>query len=101
MSKYIAEFVGTFIFVSVILFSVRALTKSNTTFIIPFAVAIGLLAGIFVCIGAGGDAHLNPAVSAAFLAKGDLTTKMFAENVASQIGGALLAFLAYKFITKA
>lgn len=98
MSKYIAEFIGTFVFVSVILFSVKALSKTNSPSVVPFAVGLGLVAGIFVCLGAGGDAHLNPAVSSVFLAKGDLSIRAFSGYASCQIAGALFAFLIYKLI---
>lgn len=99
-TKFIAELVGTFIFVAVILFAIKTLSKSDNMSVVPLIVAIGLLAGIYVCMGAGGDAHLNPAVSTAFLAKGDITTKEFGYVVSGQIVGAILAFGLYKFMTR-
>lgn len=96
MSKYTAEFLGTFVFVLIILFSVRSLQKSGTS-LIPFVIGMGLIAGIFVSLGAGGDAHLNPAVSSVFLIKGDLTSSAFGGYVMSQLAGAVAAYLVYKY----
>lgn len=98
MAKYVAEFAGTFVFVLIILLSVRALTNSRLTAIIPFAVAIGLIAGIFVCLGAGGDAHLNPAVSTMFAVKGDLNANTLVTYVIAQVAGAVLAYFVYRLL---
>jgi len=96
MSKFIAELIGTFIFVLVILCSIKNLGDLKTPAGIPIAVGIGLIAGMFVNIGSGGDGHLNPAVSSAVFANGSLSSSTFAGYVASQVAGALLALTVYK-----
>lgn len=96
-SKCVAELLGTFVFVLVILFSIKWLNKNNAPFIVPCAIAVGLVAGILICLGMNGDAHLNPAVSGAFYAKGDLNLKQLCCYSGSQIVGALLAFVVYKY----
>jgi glycerol uptake facilitator-like aquaporin len=96
MSKFIAELVGTFIFVLVILCSVKNLGDLKAPSSIPIVVGIGLIAGLFVNLGAGGNGHLNPAVSSVMLAKGDLSVSEFSGYVGSQVTGALLALAVYK-----
>jgi aquaporin Z len=96
MSKFIAELIGTFIFVLVILCSIKNLNDLKSQSSIPIVIGIGLIAALFVNLGAGGDGHLNPAVTSAVFAKGDMTGSMFAGYVGSQIAGALLALTVYK-----
>jgi aquaporin Z len=96
MSKFIAELIGTFIFVLVILCSIKNLNEMKSPGGIPFVIGIGLIVALFVNLGAGGDGHLNPAVTSVVFAKGDLTGSMFAGYVGSQIVGALLALAVYK-----
>lgn len=96
-SKSIAEFIGTFVSVLVGLFSIKWLNKNNAPFIVPCAIAVGLVAGVLICLGMNGDGHLNPAVSCAFYAKGDLNLKQLFCYSGSQIAGALLAFVVYKY----
>lgn len=96
MSKFVAELIGTFIFVLVILCSVKNLGDLKSPSSIPIVVGIGLIAGLFVNLGAGGEGHLNPAVSSVMFAKGSLTSSEFAGYVGSQVAGALLALGAYK-----
>jgi glycerol uptake facilitator-like aquaporin len=99
-SKYVAEFLGTFIFVLLILFSIKWAKSVNASFLIPLCVGLGLIAGILICAGSGGDAHLNPAVSCTFFAKGDINIKQLAGYSLSQIFGSLFAFLIYKYTSE-
>jgi aquaporin Z len=77
--ELVAEFIGTFILVAVILVSGEA---------IPIGAA--LATGIFLTSKISGG-HLNPAVSTIFFAKGDLTTTKYFGYVLFQILGALAA----------
>jgi aquaporin Z len=96
MSKFIAELVGTFIFVLVILCSIKNLSDLKSHSTIPIVVGLGLTVALFVSLGLGGDGHLNPAVSSVVLAKGELTTMSFAGYVGAQVAGALIALGVYK-----
>ncbi len=77
---FLAEFLGTFFFLSVIL------AKGSA---IP--IVIGLLASIYAFGGLSGG-HFNPAVSLMFLAKGDFNNhSAFVRYVVMQVAGAVLA----------
>jgi aquaporin Z len=77
--KVLAELVGTFFFLSVILATGEA---------IPIGIA--LAAGIFMTAKMSGG-HLNPAVSTMLFAKGDIDASTYIAYVIAQIIGGLLA----------
>lgn len=79
MLKYIVEFLGTFLFLSVIVSTGQ-----------PILIALALL----ICILLGGSisgGHFNPAVSLMFFAKGALTPVDLAAYVTAQSLGGLAA----------
>jgi glycerol uptake facilitator-like aquaporin len=83
---YVAEFLGTFFFLLVIL------TKGEA-----FAIAIGLYAAIsaFGCLSGG---HFNPTVSIIFLAKNDFkSTPAFLGYLIAQILGAVAALSFFNY----
>lgn len=59
MIKYIAEFIGTFFFISIILNSLKRNTGMSS---VPISIGIGLVAAI-IFSGPISGAHLNPVVS--------------------------------------
>ena len=85
MIKYLAEFIGTFVFLTVIL---KSGTFGN---IQPFVIVTGLLAAIFMSGAFGG--HFNPAVSAMMYVQDSntFTSSDFASYVAAQLLGAIAA----------
>jgi glycerol uptake facilitator-like aquaporin len=83
-TKLIAEFLGTFILLSAIL-----LTGN------PVFIAAGFLAAITIAGGISGG-HLNPAVSIAMVAKGDLPMNQLPQYALAQILGALAALAVFK-----
>ena len=83
MYEFFAEFIGSFIFFSVILLKPE-----------PFAIGIALIAGILFASSISGG-HLNPAVSFMFYLKNTLTSKKLFEYVCAQLLGAICA---YQFI---
>ena len=86
--KYGVEFLGTFIFLSVILYTDN-----------PIAIAVTLLAMIyFGGIISGG--HFNPAVSIMFWSKGNLSTTDAIIYIISQILGGVCAYLLYDKVIK-
>ena len=97
MHGYLGELIGTFVFVVVILFTIKNFADSS--FVIPFVVAMGLLVGIVVSSGSGGAGHINPAVSTAFWLKVDINGSKWAGFVIAQVFGAILAYGVYKLIT--
>jgi glycerol uptake facilitator-like aquaporin len=80
MYEYLAEFIGTFIFISVILL--------NPT---PIAIGIALIAAIFFSANISGG-HINPCVSFVFYLKNTLSTSKFIGYVISQLLGGLCAY---------
>jgi len=83
MPKYVIEFIGTFIFLSVILNAGQAL---------PIAVA---LAAVIYFGGSHGSNHYNPAVTFMSWTKGDTGTEDASYNVVAQLLGAYTAYWFY------
>lgn len=79
MLNVIAEFLGTFFFLGAILATGQ-----------PIAIAVALLASIFVFGGVSGG-HFNPAVSTMMLAKGDINMLTFLTYIVAQVLGGLAA----------
>ena len=79
MMKYVAEFLGTFVFLSVIL-SVGE----------PIPIAVGLLAAIYLG-GSISGGHFNPAVSVMMFLKKTLSMTDLSLYVAAQVAGGVAA----------
>jgi aquaporin Z len=86
--KYGVEFLGTFLFLSVIL------STGN-----PIAITIALLAMIYFG-GSISGGHFNPAVTTMFFAKGDIKPVDALFYIISQILGGICAYLFYIKIVK-
>ena len=84
MLKYIVEFLGTFLFLSVVIATTN-----------PVLIALALLTAIVLVAGVSG-AHLNPAISTMFYAKGSLSMNDLLGYVFAQTAGGLAALSAYK-----
>ena len=95
--KAVCEFVGTFVFLFVILQS--GVVAGTTTAVQPFIIVAGLLVAIFM-FGSLTGGHFNPAVSTMLFAKGgDANVGTIAGllvYVASQVAGGFVAQLAHK-----
>jgi glycerol uptake facilitator-like aquaporin len=87
MIKYIAEFIGTFFFLSVIL---NAVKKNTGMASIPVAIGIGLVAAI-ILVGPVSGAHLNPAVSLVNYLNNNMSQSEFIYYVVAQCAGAAAA----------
>ena len=87
MNKYAVEFVGTFIFLSVI---IRATTNPKWETLAPILIAVGLLAAIIFSAEISG-AHLNPAVSVMQVFREVLPKEELLPYVAAQVMGGLAA----------
>ncbi len=88
LAAVIAEFIGTFVFLSVILIVGQ-----------PIPIVIGLLAAIYFC-GSISGGHCNPAVSTMMLAKGDLSIERYVAYVVAQVLGGLVALLWWQAVPK-
>lgn len=84
LKSSLVEFVGTFIFLTVIL---------NTANAIPIGIA---LAAVIFAFGVISGGHFNPAVSFMMYVKGDINAQTFAAYVASQLIGGYAAYMLYK-----
>ena len=88
MLSYIVEFLGTFIFLSVIMATGQ-----------PILVALALL--LVVLLGASiSGGHFNPAVSVMFWANGALSNGKLAGYIVAQVLGGLGALAVYKVLSK-
>lgn len=88
MLAYLVEFLGTFLFLSVIVATGQ-----------PLLIALALLVVILLGGGISGG-HFNPAVSLMFWAKGALTPQDLAGYVTAQILGGLGALTVYNALAK-
>lgn len=87
MIKYIAEFIGTFFFVSVILNSLKKNTGMSS---VPVAIGIGLVAAIILS-GPISGGHLNPVVSLVTYLNGSMNQNELMFYVIAQCAGAFAA----------
>jgi glycerol uptake facilitator-like aquaporin len=87
MLHYIVEFLGTFLFLSVIVATGQ-----------PILIALTLLVCIMLAGGISG-AHFNPAVSLVFFAKGDMPIAKLGGYVLAQSLGGLAALGVFKALS--
>ncbi len=85
ITKYIVEFIGTFIFLSVILLSGH-----------PLAIALALLLVIYLG-GSISGGHYNPAVSIMMYLKKSLTATDLPFYIIAQVLGGIVALKFYKY----
>ncbi len=82
LAKYTAEFIGTAVFLTIIL-------KSGGD---KYVIALGLLAAILL-MGSVSGGHFNPAVSFMAFMKDQLSSQDLAGYIIAQLLGAVLAIL--------
>ena len=105
MSAYLAEFIGTFLLItvgaSINANVVLAKTKGHNSgwTVITIGWGIGVFLGVYTATSLGGSGHLNPAVSIGLAAFGGLDAALVGGYVAAQIAGAfagaVVAWLAF------
>ena len=105
MSAYLAEFIGTFLLItvgaSINANVVLAQTKGHNSgwTVITLGWGIAVFLGVYTATSLGGSGHLNPAVSIGLAAFGGLDTALVGGYVAAQIAGAfagaVVAWLAF------
>ena len=98
LDKFFAEILGTFIFLSIIITSGHATTRSSdalTWIKIGLALSISILLVGFVSGG-----HLNPAVSFMLFLNKDIDITQLFIYIFGQIIGAFFAYLYYIFLNK-
>ena len=93
MKKFVAEIIGTFIFLSVIIFVVNGSKGDNMNWF-----KIGLALGIMILLFANvSGAHFNPAVSFMFYMNNQLPINELGIYVFGQIIGAILALTLFTY----
>lgn len=105
MSVYFAEFIGTFLLITVgaainanvVLAQTKGHNSGWTVITIGWGIAVFL--GVYTATAMGGSGHLNPAVSIGLAAFGGLDTALLVGYVVAQIAGAfagaVVAWLAF------
>ena len=98
LREFVAEFLGTFFFLGVIIVAVDGLSKkvwekSHAYIRIGLALSIAI-----VLVGAVSGGHLNPAVSFMFYLKNELNPPELLVYVCAQMFGAVCAFGIYHYL---
>jgi len=98
LNKFIAELIGTFVFLGVIIVSVAgkslSICEKAETWI-----KVGLALGVAILLMGGiSGGHFNPAVSVMFYLHKDLTMEQLMVYIVAQILGAVLAFSMYNIL---
>jgi aquaporin Z len=90
--KYLAELVGTFLFMTIGYSSVAAFSAANASalLVVPFSFGFGLLAAIFA-VGHVSGGHFNPAVTVAAVLDGRTTAQDAVGYILAQVIGAVAA----------
>jgi aquaporin Z len=90
--KYLAELVGTFLFMTIGYSSVAAFGAGSVSglLVVPFSFGLGLLAAIFA-VGHISGGHFNPAVTVAAVLDGRTTTQDAIGYILAQVIGAVAA----------
>jgi aquaporin Z len=86
MLAYVVEFLGTFLFLSVVIATGA-----------PYLIALALLLVILLGGGISGG-HYNPAISIMFWVKGALTNTDLLGYIIAQVAGGLGAFTVYTML---
>lgn len=99
LSYFLGEFIGLFVFVVVhggIMASIVFTGKAKDSFLPTFAVFAGITFGVYAAIAGGSGAHINPAVTMAFLATGAVdAVEAFTYILGQLLGGVVGAFTLY------
>ena len=90
--KYVAELVGTFLFMTIGYASVAAFRAASAPglLVVPFSFGLGLLAAIFA-VGHISGGHFNPAVTVAAVLDNRTTAQDAVGYILAQVIGAVLA----------
>lgn len=103
MSIFLSEFIGTAILIAfgngVVANVILHKTKGNNSgwIVITFGWAIAVFAGVYISAKASG-AHLNPAVTIAFLYLGKISSSAVLQYLAGQLLGAMVGSLLVYFV---
>ena len=98
LDKYLAEFIGTFVFLSIIIISANVHNESGDA-LVWLKVGLGLATSL-VLIGAVSGGHLNPAVSVMLYLNNQINVEQLIGYVIAQLIGAIIAYLYYRYVVK-
>ncbi len=93
MIKYIAELIGTFFFIFIILNSIKKNNNLNNI-PVPISIGIGLIASI-ILVGPFSGAHLNPAFTLVSFLNNSITLNDLIFYIIFQYIGALMAKISF------
>ncbi len=98
MKKFVAEVIGTFVFLGVIIINVSGKSismyeKAENWLKIGLALSVAIL-----LVGNISGSHLNPAVSLMFYLHKDLSGEELFIYILAQLIGAILAYMMYKMM---
>lgn len=95
MSALVAEALGTFLFLLIIL-CVLFRKDPIPSHAVPIVIGVGLLVSIVVASGLNGSGHLNPVVSMVMGLNGQISSQSAIEHIAAQVVGAALALAVHQ-----
>lgn len=95
MSALVAESIGTFLFLLIIL-CVLFRKEPIPSHVAPILIGVGLLVSIVVASGLNGSGHLNPVVSMVMGLNGQISSQSAIEHVVAQVVGAALALAVHQ-----
>lgn len=95
VSKFIAEIIGTFVFLGVIINVIHDKTSVANWLKIGIALSISI-----VLFGGISGGNFNPAVSFMLFMNDQLTSSEFCTYVIAQLIGAILAYIYFKTLIK-
>ena len=98
MKKFVAELIGTFVFLGVIIISVvgKSLSiadKAETWIKVGLALSIAIL-----LMGGVSGGHFNPSVSLMFYLHKDISFEELMIYILAQLIGSILAYMMYKMM---
>jgi glycerol uptake facilitator-like aquaporin len=96
IAQFLAEILGTFIFLSIIIISVNAKPDNSFAWL---KIGLGLAISILLVANISGG-HLNPAVSFMFYLNNNISIETLIVYIIGQLIGATLAFFYYLQMNK-
>jgi aquaporin Z len=93
----IIEFIGTFVFLSVIM---NVAMKGNASMIAPIAIGLGLTVAIYMMNNDMSSNHYNPAVSFMAWCDGRIIFTVLIAYIIAQLAGGYAAFALHRYIIK-
>ena len=97
-SPYFAEFLGTLVFLCIILLVVYWLVGFASNFVVALLIGLGLFLGIWICLSLSGPGFLNPAVAIQNGVIGDKGASYIFTMILVELFAVVIALALYYFI---